>query len=82
MWQLLAIVAISAGTLLWFIRDERARKEQLLRSKAHYFAALRPARAMLPNLPAMTPDAPRRAGGLLDADRAFFNQIIREKETG
>ena len=78
MWQLLAIVAIAALALLWFIRDERRRMDRALAAKAHYFAttpAYRPTVAT--KLPAVV-QKPARSKGLRETDRAYFDRMMRE----
>ena len=78
MWQLLAILAIAALALLWFIRDERRRTDRALAAKAHYFAttpAYRPAVAT--KLPDVV-QKPARGKGLRETDRAYFDRMMRE----
>lgn len=80
MWQFVAIVVIVALTVLWFVRDERRRKDRALAAKAHYFATT-PQYRPTPPKPVATPSAqqPRRSSGLLQADRDYFKKLIREK---
>lgn len=78
MWQLLAIVAIAALTLLWFIRDERRRTDRALAAKAHYFAATPHYRPLVAaQLPAVV-QQPARTTGLRQTDRAYFDRMMRE----
>lgn len=82
MWQLVAIVAIVVSTVIWFIRDERARHARALAAKAHYFAARPHYRPATAALPVAIVAEPERVTGLLQADRAYFNRLLASDRAG
>ncbi|MGV8954531.1 MAG: hypothetical protein ACOH2M_25770 [Cypionkella sp.] len=80
-WQLLAMWLIVAVTLVWFVRDERHRRDLKLRLQALRFAVTphyrnRPS----PPEPEVGPPPVRRAG-LSAENRAFLEDFITRART-
>jgi hypothetical protein len=81
-WELLALWTIVAGTVIWFIRDEkRLQAEADIQRAARYYAHAANYRHVSP-APVEQPAPPRRAvGGLSAEQRAFMQSILAARRT-
>lgn len=81
--ELLALWLIVAGTVIWFIRDEkRLRAEADIERAARYYAHA-PKYRHVPPAPVEEPMPPvrRAAGGLSPEQRAFMQALVAAKPT-
>ena len=82
-WEVLALWLIVAGTVIWFIRDEkRLRAEADIERAARYYAHA-PKYRHAPRLPAeeAVPPVRRSVGGLSPEQRAFMQALLDARPT-
>lgn len=81
-WQLLAMWLIVAVTIVWFVRDERQRRDLKLRLQAAHFAVTPHYRASYVEPQPEPARPPLQRPTLSAANRAFLEDFIDRARTG
>lgn len=78
-WELLAILALVASSLVWFAHDEKRRRMERLDEQARYYATARPFRHRLAMPIRAMPRVPARPRGLTDVQRKFLEEYAKRR---
>jgi hypothetical protein len=78
MFEIVAIWAIIAATLVWFVRDERRRRAAALAEKARFYARAPKYRHVSVSEPLadLVPVPARRTGALTREQRDAFERML------